>query len=235
MKLFVFILFLSMSKTLALDIHLAVEDSWPPFADNSGQGISTEIVKAAFLDQGIKPKFKVVPYARALALTKDGGVDGCYNVTKQASTLKEYIFGEEVLLKAKASFFYRKGETFNYSKIEDLPAGSEIAIIRGYEYGEKFEKLKNRFRLIEVNSQKQIINMLITRRAESAIMFDEVAKYYTSRMNVSDLVIKSFVNHESDIYVAFSKKNKNSDLFAKKLDMGLRKLKKDGTYETFFK
>src|SRR5690606_13331903 len=80
---------------LSQTVTLAAEDSWPPYSNKKGEGISRNIIQSAFNAVGIKVKFVVAPYARALRLTELGQVHGCFNVTKQSSTLEKFRFGEE--------------------------------------------------------------------------------------------------------------------------------------------
>ena len=47
----------------------------------------------------------------------------------------------------------------------------------------------------------------------------------------ADSIDKGFLNHTSNIYVAFSRKNKNSQELAKALDEGIVQLKLSGEYE----
>ena len=48
---------------------LAVEDSWPPYSDENGNGISKNIVQKALDNAGYSVEFITVPYARALLMT----------------------------------------------------------------------------------------------------------------------------------------------------------------------
>jgi polar amino acid transport system substrate-binding protein len=216
-------------------IELAGEDSWPPFTLSSGEGISKNIIKAAYAESGKTVNFSISPYIRVLKLTEDGEVDGCFNVTKQLSTEEKFIFGQEPLLQAKASFYYSSSGDSEFSSIKDIPKGSSIAVIRGYEYGDTFEKVKKNFSISEVNSQEQIIRMIISKRIVGAIMFDDVANYHLQKMNKVGSLKKGFFNHQSDIYVAFSKKRPNSKENAELLDKGIRALKEKKLYKPFFK
>ncbi len=68
--------------------------------------------------------------------------------------------------------------------------------------------------------------MLKTGRLDAMIMFDEVYKYTMAKMNLDeDVFYKSFLNHSSDIYVAFNKDDPNSATYSALLDKGLRRLK----------
>lgn len=201
---------------------LAAEDSWPPFSRSDGEGISQQIIKKACATAGINVEFIVVPYARALQMVKANEVDGAFNVTKQQSTLSEFKFGQEPLLQAPASFYYPSHSQLNFKSISDVPNNTVIALILGYEYGELYEANRQRFKEIRVSNQTQIINLLLRNRVDMAIMFDDVAEYYLSQMQLAnDSIKKGNLNHVSDIYVAFNRSPELQSVIDK-LDTGLR-------------
>ncbi|MCP4912433.1 MAG: amino acid ABC transporter substrate-binding protein [Oligoflexia bacterium] len=217
-------------------MKLAIEDSWPPYAKKNGEGISKKIISQALKNSEYKPTFLVAPYARVLYLTKYGEVDGCLNVTRQESTEKEFHFGKEPLLEAKAYFYSAKDKDFQFKSIKDLPVNFRLGLIIDYEYGNDYEKAKMNFFEHRVKSQKQIIKMLEIGRIDGAIMFEEVAKFTLKEMKkpIGHLK-KGFHNHTSQIYVAFNKHNKKSKEYSEALDAGLLKLKKSGRYKNLFK
>lgn len=215
-------------------VVLAVEDSWPPYADSKGEGIATDIVRQALAAMGIKLFIKVSPYARVLDEIEKGIVVGGYNVTRQGSTQEKFLFGEQALFTANASFYFsaNNAQVDQYQSIADIPSGFTVGIIIDYEYGNDFEQHKHRFKHVYVSSQKQLINMLKLGRIDSAIMFDEVAKYTLKSMNLASSTIqKGPLNHTSDIYVAFSNSHTDAPYFAEKLDAGLLQIQQNGDYD----
>jgi polar amino acid transport system substrate-binding protein len=207
-------------------LTIAIEDSWPPYADHNGRGYSRDILERALELSQTNYIIQVEPYARALYLTKTGSVNACLNVTRQASTEAVYHFGEVPLLIAEASVFTPKNAQKKLESLHDIPDGYRVGIITDYEYGDLFEKEKLRFDLSKVRTQEQLINMLKTGRLDAMIMFDEVYKYTMAKMNLDeDVFYKSFLNHSSDIYVAFNKDDPNSATYSALLDKGLRRLK----------
>ena len=215
-------------------IILAVENSWPPYADTNGSGISTEILKLALEAVDIKLILKVYPYARVLNEVMKGTLVGGYNVTRQASTEQQFLFGKQPLLTASASFYFSSDNSLakGYKSIADIPDGSSIGVIIDYEYGNTFEQHKHRFKLVAVSQQTQIINMLQMGRIDGAVLFDAVALYTLKNMGLeASSLFKGPLNHTSNIYVAFSKSHSRAQYFADKLDQGLLKLKKTGEYE----
>lgn len=206
-------------------VTLAVENSWPPYSDRLGNGLSKNIITKAFNSVNVEVEFIVVPYARALHMVKNGSADGAFNVTKQLNTQELFNFGEEPILQAQASFYYHNHSNIDLTSATDIPSGTSIALILGYEYGDAFEQEKHRFNEVRVSSQQQIIELILKNRVDMAIMFDAVASFTQVQMGLGPSGIKKGkVNHQSDIYVAFNKKEKTKDII-KLLDTGLRNIK----------
>ncbi|XQW83640.1 substrate-binding periplasmic protein [Thalassotalea piscium] len=221
----IFLFMLSKSCFSGELIQLAVESSWPPYSNEKGSGISNDIVKKAFASVDIDVEFIVVPYARALYMAETGKVDGVFNVTKQKSTLEKFNFGEVPILQASASFYFHQSSSMNPLSADDIPTGSSVAVIIGYEYGDTYEKNKVRFNEVRVSNQEQIIQLLQKQRVDLAIMFDEVANYTFAEMGKKpDKIKRGHINHISQIYVAFSKKKK-LDRIIKLFDKGLLNIK----------
>lgn len=206
-------------------IKLAVENSWPPYSDVNGNGISKDIIQKAFDSVNVKVEFIVLPYARALHMVEIGQVDGAFNVTKQESTIKNFNFGEEAILQAAASFYYSKDSEMDVLSANDIPTGSSVAVIIGYEYGNIYEQNKTRFKEVRVSNQKQIIQLILNKRVDLGIIFDEVANFTLTEMSLkADAIKKGHINHKSEIFVAFNKKE-NTKSIIKLFDQGLRNVK----------
>lgn len=214
-------------------ITLAAEDSWPPFANQFGQGISHRLIAAAFKQSQVEVNSLVVPYSRALMMAEKGAVDGVFNVTREASTEQRFVFGNTPLFVAKASFYQRKQRPLIAANKWEIPKGSIVGVIKSYEYGDEFPELvkQRQLNVITVANQQQLINLLMIGRVDAAVMFDLVAQENLQKMGVSDDVIPAFNNHSSEIYLAFSKQNPKAAQLAKELDLGLTQLKANGQYQ----
>lgn len=215
-------------------VVLAVEDSWPPFAGSEGQGIATNIIEKALAEVDIRLILKVSPYARVLDEVEKGIVVGGYNVTRQTSTEEQFLFGQQALLTASASFYFpaKNIQTQKYTNIADIPDGTRLGLIINYEYGDLFDQHKHRFKQVRVSKQTQIINMLKNGRLDSAIMFDAVATHTIMTMKLEPTsILKGPHNHTSNIYVAFSLQHKDAQYFSDKLDQGLALIKANGQYK----
>lgn len=213
-------------------LQLAVEDSWPPYADAAGRGLSTDIVRAAFDAVGVAVSIEIKPYARVMRDLEAGLVDGGYNITKLSANLERFIFGEEPLATATVSFYYRPGAVKDYRSAFDVPTGTRIATIIDYDYGDEFESQRPRFREYKVMRQSQIVHMLIAGRVEAAVMYDRVAAYTLNTLGLPpETIVRGSTIHPNDVYVAFSRHNPHAQEYAALLDEGLRKIRQNGVYE----
>lgn len=225
-----FVIGISCGTSHASDsLLLAVEDNWPPYAKSDGSGISRSIIEKALAFSDTRAEFIVVPYARALKMAENGEVDGVFNVTRQASTMQKFVFGQEPLLQASASFYYAPGIRADYQDVSQIPDSTSIALIIGYEYGDMYERHRPRFREVRVSSQQQIIMLLRKKKVQMAIMFDQVARHTVNQMPLKQLPRKGQINHTSNIYLAFSPRAKQLENKIKLLDSGLQKLKQKPT------
>lgn len=212
-------------------VRIAAEDNWPPFSDEAGLGLSQQLVQAALAASGYRLDIVPMPYARALRETAQGDVDACWNVTRQQSTLDSYVLHQTPLFKAQASYYFR--DTVKpYKSVADFPDNTLVGVIIGYEYGDLYEQHKQRFKLVEVSTHAQLIQLLVAGKIEVAIFFDDVLAYYLRQPQFQALnLLRGQPNHVSEIFVAFSKKQPRSVELAAALDRGLRILKKNGSYQ----
>lgn len=222
----IFILSIYQDCAALESITLAAEDSWPPYSDKSGNGISKNIIQAAYNSVNVEVEFIAVPYARAIKMTELGQVYGAFNVTKQKSTIEIFNFGQTPILQVTASFYYHNNSAMNFISTNEIPKETSVGVIIGYEYGDNYEENKSRFNEIRVSNQEQLIQLLRKKRIDVAIMFDEVVKSKLEKMGLNlDDIRKGQINHKSDIYVAFSK-SKNTKNAMKLLDEGLLNIKR---------
>ena len=216
----------------SIRIHLGAEDSWPPYSDTQGHGISTDLIKAAFAKSGLAPTFQVLPYARVLHDLASGKIDGGYNVTLQTTTKNKYIFGQVPLVAVESYWFFIPGTHLTIKSIDDIPDHFRVGIIRDYEYGDGYENHRHRFKEIKVSQQSQIFRMLMQGRIDAGLMFKDEASSTLQKMQLQpDLFDKRFLNHSGDVYLAFSHKSPRAHWLAQQLDKGLLIMKASGEYD----
>ncbi|WP_076412693.1 ABC transporter substrate-binding protein [Shewanella sp. UCD-KL12] len=211
-------------------IKLAAEDNWAPYAEASGTGISHSLINSAFSRVGVQVDSIVVPYSRAVVMAKKGIVDGVFNLVKERSTEDHFIFGEQPLFSASASFYQNVNTPLDVHDKWKLPAHTKVGIIEGYEYGDELHLLPN-IHIVKLSNHNQLINLLLLDRIDLAIMYDLVAEQYIAQMGVTTEIKQTFHNHTGNVYLAFSKENPQANSLAKLLDTGISSLKQDGSYQ----
>jgi len=220
-----------LEERVPAELVLGVENSWAPYAYENGQGISVDIVRAAYSAVGRSVTFRSRPYARVLMEVESGALDGGFNVTRQASTERRFIFGATPILIANGSYYFPPNRVMDFKGLREVPVGTRLGLIIDYEYGDDYENYRDRFYESRVGRQQQIVRMLMAGRIDVAVMFDRVASYTVQSMGLpKGSIVKGRVHHSSEIHVVFSKANAESLRNAEDLDLGLKIIKDSGLY-----
>ncbi|NTS77208.1 transporter substrate-binding domain-containing protein [Catenovulum sp. SM1970] len=221
-----FLFVLSQGKAFAqTQIKFSIENNWPPFANFSGKSLSKDKVTQALNLVDLQSTFIIVPKSKGIYLARTGQVDAVLNLEKTPNNQNDFIFGEQPLFDAEASFFYPADSTLDARNFADLPDGTRVVLVKGYDYGEDYYKHSHRFKETIVASLFQSIDNIISKKADVGVMLDIEAQYYLSRMKLPPRVIKKGeVHHTKKIYAAFSKRVKQAQKWADKLDEGLQKI-----------
>ena len=155
---------------------VAAGDSWPPFVDphHPKEGLSLEIIRAAFQTQGYEVRYKIVPWARAEAAVKSGEYDILPDVWFTESRKKDLIFSVPYA-KNIIRFITLKDDPFEYDSINSLQ-GKTVGTIRGYTYSEEFSTA-TLFTKEEVTDFLQNMKKLLAKRIDLTLEDEIVAKY----------------------------------------------------------
>ena len=220
----------SASVSSAETITLGAENDWIPYANQDGTGMSNEIVLAAYKAVGIDVKFQIRPYNRLLKMVRNGGILGAFNVPKEHSNEKTYIFGKTPLFTALSAYYHNREKPLSVARKEDLTNGEKVGIVFDYGYGE-FLANNDRIRKIEVRSDLLNLRKLARGRLDATILYDKTARKLIRENGFTGKIEKAFDSESADIYVAFSRRFPNAQYYVDKLDEGLAIIKADGAYQ----
>jgi len=211
-------------------IILAAEDNWIPYAKPDGTGMSLDIIREAYKTVGIKVNFVVRPYKRILNEVKKGKYLGGFNVPREIANEKEFVWGEEMIFEAYNFYFVHKDRPLKAKNRYELKNSERIGVILAYGYGDFFtanDSIQKEWSASEeFNLQKLMLN-----RLDAVIIYDKGANYWLQKMNLTEDIIPAFPGESTDIYVGFSVALPESKYYAKKLDEGIRKIRKSGLYK----
>ncbi|SCK18475.1 ABC transporter substrate-binding protein [Vogesella sp. LIG4] len=211
----------------------AVADPYPPFVDATQpkQGISLQIVRAAYATQGYDIEMHFVPWARAINAVKDGEYDILPNAwwTQERTA---FLLYSAPYLKSEIKFIKRKGDPFEYRGLESLN-GKTVGIVRGYGYGDAFLKATN-FTRPEVATVMQNIKKLLLGRIDLTLE-DEIVVRSIIKHDAPELqqLIEFTQNPLSiqELHVTSGLKNPRHQAIVDAFNKGLAIIKANGTYD----
>ena len=231
-RLFFIILFLfsSVPVSFAETIILGAENDWAPYSNHDGTGMANEIVLAAYKAVGIDVKFQVCPYNRLLKMVRNGEILGAFNVPRERSNEKKYIFGRTPLFTALSAYYYNVEKPLSATQKEELINGEKVGVVFDYGYGEFFSN-NNRVTKIKVRSDLLNLRKLAKCRIDTTILYDKTAQKLIKENGLTGKILKTFDSETAEIYVAFSKVFPKGQYYAEKFDEGLAIIKANGIYK----
>lgn len=213
-------------------IHVAA-DPWPPFVDedHSEEGVSIEILKAAYATQGYDVEWTELPWARAM----DGVIDGDYDVLPavwHTDSREENLKFSEPYLTNEVRFVQRTGGDFQYDGLDSLE-GMTIGTIRDYGYSDEFNEADH-FTRDEVSDFITNVRKLVDGRIDLTLEDEIVARAHIAA-NEPDLIDEvEFVDppfSTADLYVVAGYGNDRHDEIIEAFNKGLEEIKADGTFD----
>ncbi|NOU50464.1 transporter substrate-binding domain-containing protein [Pseudoalteromonas sp. JBTF-M23] len=210
---------------------------YPPYEFQGAQdasGIAVEIVQEAFsrIDQPINIVF--MPWGRAIREVKAGRVDGIFTIYKTPERETFMDYSQEILIEQSISFFALKSQPIYFSgRIASL-SPYRIGIVRKVSYGEEIDNaiqsgtLEN---LVTTDTGINSFKLLLADRVDVVISNQLGGFEILKRLGIEGKVqpIPSY-SYEIPSYIAFSK-NKKLESIKKRVEVALRDMKEDGTYQ----
>ena len=190
-------------------IQIAVEDDASPWSNNDGTGEANDLVKEIFKAANIDIDFEVVPYARCKSMAINGQTIACFSMSESAEFKDSISFSRDPLFTCSVELYARTGLTSKYKAEKDLPRGTRLGIVKGYEYPSPLsEKIATDFYAItEVNSESQLLKMLDKNRLDVAVLnLSERKRIKTfDEIKHSKLKVKAFTKiGDMNSYIGFS-------------------------------
>ena len=210
-------------------------NSWPPFVDpdKSGQGLSIEIIRAAFAAEGYTCKHKFLPWARAEQDVKNGKIDILPDTwyTDQRSS---YLVFSKAYASNKIKFIKKKGDPFEYRNIESL-VGKKVGVINGYGYGNDFMNAKTFTRegvTDLINNIKKLVRDRIDLTLEDEIVVKTTLQKFPELLEQIEFVKNPL--SVNDLYIACGLTNPRHEEIIAAFNKGLEAIKADGTLYSIF-
>ncbi len=212
---------------------VAAGDPWPPFVDPSHpkEGLSLELVRAAFKTQGYTLKMEYVPWARAEKGVKEGKYDILAN-TWVTEKRKGYLMYSESYAVNRIKFIKNIDDPFEYKGIESLK-GKKIGIVRSYGYGSDFMNAAG-FKREEAGNMMTNIKKLIKKRVDLTLEDEIVARVTMAKENPEYVNKVRFTKNalsSNALHVTCGLVNPRHKEIIESFNKGLAEIKKNGDYK----
>jgi polar amino acid transport system substrate-binding protein len=214
-------------------LSVAVEDEAAPWSKKNGTGYANEIVVAAFKAVGIDARLEVMPYARCKSMVINGEIPACFSMSRLPELDATVAFADKPLFVCYADYFENSAAE-HVQNDKDIPKGSHIGTVTGYEYPESVYKLKNSgaIALEDAASEELNLKKLADNRVKLAIINHNVMKppeYLMAKTGTAGKVRYAFRSGTLDSFIAFSRKHQQGMWAREKFDEGFEAIKANGT------
>ncbi|QSP95208.1 transporter substrate-binding domain-containing protein [Marinobacter salinisoli] len=117
----------------------AVTTNYPPYEYlENGQAAGTDVdtVSAVLAVMGYEPRFRILPWARAELMARNGSADLIFSLTASPERSQFYVFTDPIST-ARDVFYARKDDDLSWNDYDDL-SGRKIALAEHYSYAPDF-------------------------------------------------------------------------------------------------
>jgi len=194
-------------------------------------GWAWEVVERAFAHQGYQAELRIVPWARAVELTKAGMVDALYMANKNPEREEWALFSLPVGEELSVAFKHVDSEVA-FHTLADLKQYSVI----GLRSAHVVRKVREAGVVVDdVNSIEQGIRMLFFKRADVLITDRYVANYmlkheFPEAYQSAIEFIKTPVD-VNQLHLAVSRAVPDHETLTVQFNTGLQAIIEDGTYQ----
>lgn len=213
-----------------------------PFTGEGGDvpGAVTELAQAALQTSGYAIEYRVQPWNRCLEAVRAGRADlALCAVPAEAPDL---VFPAEPVAFSRRRLFVLRGSKLDRSGWRcngpDSMGGLRLVVPQAYDLGPAWNSYAERARrsgtLLEVGGENPIerqISALELGRADVALANAEVVAWHLRRVRREGLLVPVGDVGREPLFVAVSPAREDARVLAERLDVGLRRLRHDGTQE----
>jgi polar amino acid transport system substrate-binding protein len=233
-KSFILVSVLSSSAVLADTISIRA-DNWFPMngQPNAKQpGYMIELATNIFTAAGHTVDYKLMPWERAVDSVRKGEFDCVVGAYKDDAP--DFIYPQVPWGMDSTVFFVKAGGSWTYTGLSSLQ-GNKIAIIKGYAYGDEFDKYVTEnpsvFDAIGANNGlENNIKKLQAGRVNAVAESPSVMGAKLKDMGVSGIVAAGSLGEATEMYIACSPAKATSAGYIKLIDEGTAKLRASGEF-----
>ncbi|MDM4764790.1 transporter substrate-binding domain-containing protein [Pelomonas sp. SE-A7] len=214
----------------AQTVTIGAEDDWFPYSgliDGKVQGITLDVVRAAYAVVGLEVRYEVMPYARCLAQTRAGILVACFNTLRNAAIEDEYLWHKPAMFPVQYKIYARAESIEQNLKPKDLE-GRRVAVTHAYEYGAEFDD-NSRIQRVYSPRDESNFRMLLLGRADFTLALEINTRMLIQRRpDLAGRIKMVGAVAESGVYMAFSRAHADAPRLMARFEEGLRIIGKNG-------
>jgi polar amino acid transport system substrate-binding protein len=211
-------------------VVIGAEDDWFPYSgvvDGVAQGMTHDIVRAAFAAVGIEVRFEVLPYARCMAETKAGTLVACFDTIRSPTVADAYLWPALPMFEIQYMIFARADASAKGLRARDLE-GHTVAVTNGYEYGAAFDTNPRIKRVVTMQDERNF-RMVLLQRAQYTVTTEENARLLFARQTDLQGQFKVVGALEPEgIFMVFSRRHPLAERLRLRFEEGLSAIIKSG-------
>lgn len=213
-------------------VVIGAENDWYPYSAERGghaEGLTVDLVRAAFAAAGLPVRFEVLPYARCMAETRRGGLVACFNTTRTSLIEHDYLWPARPMFEERFLIYARADDLAAGSglKVKDLE-GQAVAVTRGYEYGSEFDA-NPRVERVVTNHDENNFRVVLRGRARFTLAPEINTRLLFERF--PELAGQFRVAGQFELfglYTAFSTRHPDAPRVLAAFDAGMRTIQANG-------
>ncbi|UUY09678.1 transporter substrate-binding domain-containing protein [Pseudomonas sp. J452] len=220
--------------TVADDVlRIGAEDDWYPYTalrDGQVQGMSVDIVRAAFAASNTRIELQPYPYSRCMELTRIGQLAACFNTAPDARIASEFRLPEEALFSDEILLWANRNQAAPVTDLKQL-AGRQVAVTIGYEYGSAFDSNRDLLR-VPVRRDRNGFRMLQHGRVEFTAAYRGTAQaLFREEPELRDAFSPVATLLQAKLYLSFSRYHPQAEAMQQRFDQGMRTIRQNGRYQ----
>lgn len=215
-----------------------LSSNYPPhiYKENGEiKGIRVELLTELFKRMGYKYVPKIMPWARAVVMIKEGKSDGICSIWYKPER-EEFLYYPKLpyVLEVQAIYQPVGAKEISYRSLNDFK-GLRVGTIRGFSFPKEFME-SPLFEIQTVTTDKQNFRKLAMGRLDVVISDSIVGDYTIKQEGLQDQVFRNKYNYNEGFwgYVAFSKMLPDGKYIAEKYDRVMKDLLSEGFYSHIF-
>lgn len=219
--------------THAETLRIGAEDDWYPYTalrDGKMQGMSVDIVRAAFAASDTQIELVPYPYSRCMETAERGDVVACFNTLPDKKIATDYLLPNQPLFQDDILLWANREDAVPVKSLQSL-AWQRVATTIGYEYGAAFDAINS---VVRVPVRRDINGFLMLERGRvdfTAAYRGTAQALFAERPELADAFTPVATLVRAQLFLSFSRHNPQAPAALRAFEQGMQIIHTNGVYK----